>query len=171
MNDIVAKIEGRLVIDHHGCWVWQGAKSSEGYGRVRIPGGGLAYTHRAMFESAKGPVPDGRQIDHLCRNRACCNPDHLEAVTPLVNVHRSTAAEVNKRMREQRTHCRRGHLLDAENSYFYANGYRSCRECRRVHHMIENEKRRENKGFHRAFFRTDTGEAGSVVPIKRAKNA
>lgn len=72
------------------CWPWGGARTAAGYGvlgRGRR-GEGLAYAHRVAYESRRGPIPEGLQIDHLCRNRACCNPAHMEAVTQRVNIAR-----------------------------------------------------------------------------------
>src|SRR6516164_7314046 len=67
-----------------GCWLWFGVQTKDGYGRW---GGGAnrKLAHRISYERAKGPVPIGMQIDHLCRVRCCVNPDHLEVVTPLEN--------------------------------------------------------------------------------------
>ena len=73
-------------IDASGdCWEWTGAKTSAGYGQVRIPGGPCRGAHRMVWWELVGPIPEDRQIDHLCRNRRCVNPDHLELVTPSVN--------------------------------------------------------------------------------------
>jgi len=68
------------------CQIWTGYIDPGGYGRVH---GGLA--HKAIYEAEHGPVPDGLELDHLCRNKACVNPNHLEAVTHLVNVRRGQA--------------------------------------------------------------------------------
>jgi hypothetical protein len=90
------------------------------------------YVHRVAYELAKGPIPAGMQIDHLCRVLTCCNPAHLEAVTPRTNVRRSNStAGINAR----KTHCSRGHPLDlASDNCRYSEKYntRFCRACERL---------------------------------------
>lgn len=70
-----------------GCWVWTGATNGSGYGMIGV-GQRKKYVHRATYEIARGPIPDGLMIDHLCRNPICCRPDHLEAVTNRENTLR-----------------------------------------------------------------------------------
>jgi hypothetical protein len=74
-----------------GCWLWGGSISQNGYGRVSVNNRN-SYVHRVMYEEHHGPVPDGFHVDHKCRNRACCNPDHLEAVLPIENMFRAAVA-------------------------------------------------------------------------------
>jgi len=89
----------RARVDMRGddeCWEWQGSISTQGYGRIAAGGsaetsGSPLYTHRVMYELRVGPIPGGLEIDHLCRNRRCCNPAHLEAVTRRENVMRGDA--------------------------------------------------------------------------------
>lgn len=106
------------------CWIWRGHVSTSGYGGISVDGTWhtIKRVHRVVYELLVGPIPDGLQIDHLCRVRACVNPLHLEPVTPKVNVHRGltiTAANKNK------THCKNGHPFTHVNG----QGRRVCRMC------------------------------------------
>lgn len=112
------KIVARITVDANGCWLWPGANDGKGYGRVRDADGSVVYVHRAMWASVHGPIPAGHHVDHLCRVHNCCNPDHLEAVTPSVN---------NKR-KPHRTHCKWGHEF-ARHARVRASGRYDCRVC------------------------------------------
>ena len=110
-----------------GCWVWQAA-TLKGYGQFNV-GHRICYAHRVAYELVVGPIPDGLELDHLCRNTLCVNPDHLEPVTMRVNILRSQSEPANN---ARKTHCPHGHAYDAENTYVNPKGHRSCRECRRI---------------------------------------
>ena len=81
----------RYVVNADGCWLWQGYINAFGYGVNRR---GLA--HRVYYQSARGPIPRGMELDHLCRVRSCVNPDHLEAVTHLENHRRSAVGKLTE---------------------------------------------------------------------------
>ena len=98
------------------CWTWRGGISRQGYGKF---GGRLA--HRDSYMKLVGPIPQGLQLDHLCRNRACVNPKHLEPVTNAVNCQRAVRDRVGDI-------CKNGHRFSAT-SALDVNGYRRCRKC------------------------------------------
>jgi hypothetical protein len=107
-----------------GCWVWTAGVVPPNPKR-RFPyanffwGGRNGYAHRFAYELANGPIPDGLEIDHLCRNTLCVNHEHLEAVGHIVNVRRGEL---------MKTHCKRGHSLTEGNLYRHSNR-RRCRAC------------------------------------------
>lgn len=108
-----------LVTD--GCWPWQGYVAPDGYGRLNFSAVGRPQlAHRLSYQHLVAEIPEGLQLDHLCRNRACVNPDHLEPVSNQENAKRGRLART--------THCSRGHEYDEENTHFY-RGWRICRAC------------------------------------------
>lgn len=127
------------------CWEWSGARSSGGYGRVPSGGRDALYAHRFAYELLVGPIPEGLQIDHLCRNRACCNPIHLEPVTPAENVRRGAAG----RLRVPTTHCPHGHPMTESNVYLSKHGGYTSRICR-VCHLEVMKRQRRRKAVARA---------------------
>lgn len=119
------KVEERTQADSFGCSNWLGVKNKDGYGKW-----GSRLAHRVVYESFYGTIADGLWIDHLCGNRACVRIEHLEAVTPWENLHRSpyTLNSINA----AKTCCPRGHPYDDLNTYRDRTGFRHCRACRRV---------------------------------------
>ena len=106
-----------------GCWLWTGCLNSKGYG-CWSQNGKVKLTHRVAYELLVGPIPEGMVNDHLCRERRCCFPGHLEPVTSRVNTRRGMAATA--------TECKRGHAFDEANTYITKRGTRECRICRRM---------------------------------------
>lgn len=110
-----------------GCWEWTAA-TSDGYGHFAVKKGDIRAAHRVAWEMLRGPVPDGLHIDHLCRNRACVNPDHMEPVSCRTNILRGIGPSARHAIK---THCPQGHEYSPDNTYHY-RGQRHCRACRRA---------------------------------------
>lgn len=116
-----------------GCWEWTAALQSQGYGSFADQGA-IHLAHRWSYERHVGPIPDGLQIDHLCRNRTCVNPAHLEPVTQAENRRRGLYGVLA-------THCRRGHAMTADNTYAHPRGQRVCLTCRRAHSRAYRQRK------------------------------
>lgn len=125
--DVGQRITERVRVTSRECWEWQGAINSKGYGQLSINGTSKS-VHRVSYTLVNGPLAEGIEIDHLCRNRTCCNPRHLEAVTRLDHASRSIEA--------RKTYCLRGHAYTPENTIVKKRGsgrgeIRNCRTCSR----------------------------------------
>lgn len=112
-----------------GCWVWTGCLHRKGYGRFGWQGR-VRQAHRVVYETLVGDIPDGMQIDHLCRNRACVNPDHLEPVSAAENQKRG--AGPGGVLYELPTVCKRGHDLTSPGAWLTNRPRRMCRMCQRI---------------------------------------
>lgn len=125
------------VVEENGCHTWTGSLDKNGYGKVGVKGETrmvMRMAHRVRYEREVGPIPNGMQLDHLCRNKSCCNPAHLEAVTQRENLLRGNTLIARA---AARTHCQKGHELTAGNlvASRLRDGRRTCRIC-------DNEKHR-----------------------------
>lgn len=131
------------VADPAECWIWTSHHDGNGYGHMSMGGraGRNVKAHRISYVLAHGPIPEGLEIDHLCRTKLCVNPLHLEAVTHQENMRRCHGAGVN----HAKTQCIHGHPFDAENTMWRAGGGRKCRECHRE--TCRRYRRRLNGAF------------------------
>jgi hypothetical protein len=117
-------------VDARGdCWEWTASITDDGYGRFKGHGT-MVNAHRFAWELLVGPVPAGMVLDHLCRNRKCVNPDHMEPVTPKENTRRGFLLFMQKR---QQTHCVHGHPLSGSNLGRDWRGHRRCKTCAYAH--------------------------------------
>lgn len=116
-----------------GCWTWRAAMFKNGYGRFRPNGkdGINALAHRYAYTLLRGRIKSGLVLDHLCRNRACVRPSHLDPVTNGENVRRGRAGEKIAAFEWAKTHCPSLHQYDEANTRIY-RGRRVCRSCCRI---------------------------------------
>lgn len=139
------RFESKVIRAENGCWEWSGSHfQATGYAIFNVPSDRdgrwrPATGHRVSYELHVGPIPDGLSIDHLCRNRGCVNPAHLEPVTTRVNMLRGEAPSAVS-VRENR--CLQGHEFTPENTYTKPNGKRQCRECLRAYWREAGRRKR-----------------------------
>jgi len=135
LRDQVAKDFAHLTRNgDDGCLVWTGCKDKKGYGKV-CREKTCQNAHRYIYRVYKGAIEEGHTVDHLCRNRACVNPDHLEAVPHIINVRRGTTGITNL----SKTHCPKGHEYSRVNK----QGSRICKTCIRDNMRLSRSRRRE----------------------------
>lgn len=167
LSDLPPNMQNKIIQSTQGCWEWIGSISNRGYGQVGVIGK-VRSTHRVAYELLVGPISDGLHIDHLCRNRSCCNPAHLEAVTPKVNAERTPNA--------QKTHCVHGHPLAGRNLIVRERKSglttRGCRVCglddnRRFREANRQAVRRYDTSAHRSALIADGERALAESESKR----
>jgi hypothetical protein len=133
------RMRRHLSANPDGCWIWPGAVNKEGYGRVarRMNGRWIGSAHLLAYLLSYGEPVSGYEIDHLCCNRRCFNPRHLEAVPPRTNALRSRSPAAKN---AQKTHCIHGHEFTPENTRVtihpkYGTRLRACRACERASNL------------------------------------
>jgi len=116
-----------------GCWLWAGNMWTGDYGRIGFKGRNRL-AHRVVYELIRGPIPEGLELDHLCRVHSCVNPDHLEPVTHHENMKRSPLTHRKK------AYCPRNHPYEGDNVVVYRSGFRHCRACQRERYSSKRRK-------------------------------
>ena len=144
-DDLTIRFWAKVSVAQDGCWVWTGATNDRGYGVINSGGSSpiTLYAHRLAYEAfISGSIPEGLELDHLCRVPRCVNPEHLEPVTHQENVRRGISLAA---LHAAKTHCVHGHLFDEANTYIRRdNGTRQCRQCAYLRQR-ESELRRRNR--------------------------
>ena len=122
-----------------GCWEWMGTRRADGYGVIKFGKNNQFRAHRVAYELLLGSIPADLPLDHLCRNRACVNPDHLESVNQRENLRRGYGFPgILSRL----THCMRGHEFTPENTLIDRNGCRQCLICHRGRKRLQMRRKR-----------------------------
>lgn len=123
------------------CWHWRASRTSDGYGQFMIRHNRIVLAHRLAYELMIGPIPTGLTIDHLCRNRVCVNPSHLEPVTVKENILRGVGSAFA--INAAKTHCPQGHAYTPENTRLVEKKrmHRRCRTCEREQTRTQKEAR------------------------------
>ena len=136
-------LRDRVEVADSGCWEWARWRDPDGYGRVTHRGRKYL-AHRFVYSQLVDEIPDGMQIDHVCFNRACVKPSHLEVVTPQVNTRRAAEAgsytKEGAREHPVDTHCANGHPWTDETTLVTARGYKKCRLCRREQNRLSRQR-------------------------------
>lgn len=145
----------KVVRRSSGCWVWAGSRNKGGYGHLGLPPNGQrqGMAHRVAYELLVGPIPDGLELDHLCRYTSCVNPAHLQPVTHKINIERATWACA--KAHRAKTHCPQGHPYSGDNLAMYG-GKRCCRTCMRA----SNRRYEQRKAAERRHIKERSCPAG-----------
>ena len=122
--------------NENGCWIWQASRTATGYGQITAAGT-TKKAHRVAYEAFKGPIPDGKLLDHLCRTPLCVNPDHLEPVDHAENARRGYWGLITK--------CPKGHPYEGTNLYRTPRGHRRCMACARLYDQTRTPRKKHER--------------------------
>jgi hypothetical protein len=151
---VIDRLRRRISVTDNGCWEWVGVKHRDGYGVIWFQQAFRRWyrlAHVVAYEVWVGPIAEGLELDHLCRNRSCVNPAHLEPVTHRENMRRSISPPGKWQMR---THCERGHEFSGANLIIRGDGARQCRTCKRERgRLAAQQKRMMNSAAMNAYHR------------------
>lgn len=128
-----------IVRAENGCWEWRGTRTDKGYGLLH-QGRKKLRAHKYLYEEFVGPIPQKLVLDHLCRNKGCVNPFHLEPVTSRENTLRGEGVTAQN---ARKTHCSQGHPFDEANTFWRPEGGRDCLECNRAQAKRRREKNKQ----------------------------
>lgn len=144
LRDVKTKLMSKVMITNAGCWQWTGSRFKKkygDYGQIRIGrrnDSKLRRAHVVSYETFVAPIPNGLELDHLCHNTLCINPEHLELVTHPINMKRRKDSGLLQ--------CKYGHVYTKETTFYNVKGKRECRICRKIRAQKWYEKKRSNKG-------------------------
>lgn len=128
-----------------GCWEWTDYRLPFGYGRIYDGATRrMLLTHRVSYELHHGPIPDGLIVRHTCDNPPCVNPDHLELGTRVDNMQ--DCVQRGRNFFSRKTHCKRGHEFNEENTYYRRTGGRMCKVCGPWSHGAKAINRVDERG-------------------------
>lgn len=157
--DVEGRFWGKVQVTD-GCWLWTAGTDGKGYGKFHLDGRARR-AHRVSYEWTIGPIPPGLTLDHLCRNRACVRPSHLEPVGQAENTRRSPMAPTT--VNAGKTRCPKGHPYDEINTYLGRRSdgshFRVCRACRVEHRLAYAERRRSRRALSGAAARAITNNS------------
>ena len=140
LGQMLPRFQSKVRVDGNGCWLWTGSLNLGGYGLFKRPSPErVGVAHRYAYEVLVGPIPEGLNLDHLCRVRNCVNPRHVEPVTQRENIMRGESIVARA---AAATHCPSGHPYAGDNVYVNQQGYRYCRACRRAHTAATRRRNR-----------------------------
>lgn len=124
---VIERLKNKI-IKKKGCWLWIGYITNNGYGMIHYKRK-TDYSHRVSYQIFKGKIPENKELDHLCRNRSCINPKHLEPVIRSENALRGLGPKKLGLLNSSKKKCQNGHFFNKKNTYYRKSGGRACRPC------------------------------------------